>query len=164
MKTLDFSPKNLENQRNVVEEEVRVNVLNLPMDFSSRSIFPEKHSTPIPMRTISMVSSRISTPPKSQTSRTFYEQYYAPNNAVLAIVGDVRPRDVFAKVEKYFAAHPRTPTYHPAESGRAAQKSERRSSQDRQVGQSSGDRHWLPHAATAFARRAGRRRNGRATA
>jgi predicted Zn-dependent peptidase len=28
MKTLDFSPKNLENQRNVVEEEVRVNVLN----------------------------------------------------------------------------------------------------------------------------------------
>src|SRR5689334_9945946 len=30
MKTLDFSPANLENQRNVVEEEVRVNVLNQP--------------------------------------------------------------------------------------------------------------------------------------
>src|SRR5579859_326599 len=30
LKTLDFSPKNLENQRNVVEEEVRVNVLNQP--------------------------------------------------------------------------------------------------------------------------------------
>ena len=30
MKTLDFSPKNLENQRNVVEEEVRVNVMNRP--------------------------------------------------------------------------------------------------------------------------------------
>src|SRR5436305_4952279 len=30
MKTLDFSPKNLDNQRNVVEEEVRVNVLNQP--------------------------------------------------------------------------------------------------------------------------------------
>ena len=30
MKTLDFSPGNLENQRKVVEEEVRVNVLNQP--------------------------------------------------------------------------------------------------------------------------------------
>ena len=30
MKTLDFSVKNLDNQRNVVEEEVRVNVLNQP--------------------------------------------------------------------------------------------------------------------------------------
>src|SRR5215471_15217749 len=30
MKTLDFSEKNLENQRKVVEEEVRVNVLNQP--------------------------------------------------------------------------------------------------------------------------------------
>src|SRR5260221_8421582 len=30
MKTLDFSTKNLDNQRNVVEEEVRVNVLNQP--------------------------------------------------------------------------------------------------------------------------------------
>src|SRR3954454_21917363 len=33
MKTLDFSDKNLENQRNVVEEEVRVNVLNSPYGF-----------------------------------------------------------------------------------------------------------------------------------
>jgi predicted Zn-dependent peptidase len=33
MKTLDFSDKNLENQRNVVEEEVRVNVLNQPYGF-----------------------------------------------------------------------------------------------------------------------------------
>src|SRR6478736_8356703 len=30
MKTLDFSEKNLGNQRNVVEEEVRVNVMNQP--------------------------------------------------------------------------------------------------------------------------------------
>ncbi len=30
MKTLDFSTQNLENQRNVVEEEVRVNVMNQP--------------------------------------------------------------------------------------------------------------------------------------
>jgi zinc protease len=36
----------------------------------------------------------------------FYEQYYAPNNAVLAIVGDVQPDDVFAKVEKLFSAIP----------------------------------------------------------
>ncbi len=33
LKTLDFSPANLENQRKVVEEEVRVNVLNQPYGF-----------------------------------------------------------------------------------------------------------------------------------
>jgi predicted Zn-dependent peptidase len=36
----------------------------------------------------------------------FYEQYYAPNNAVLAVTGDVTPADVFAKAEKYFASLP----------------------------------------------------------
>ena len=36
MKTLDFSEKNLENQRKVVEEEVRVNVLNQPYGFFLR--------------------------------------------------------------------------------------------------------------------------------
>ena len=31
------------------------------------------------------------TPPTSRTFRLSGEQYYAPNNAVLAVVGDVKP-------------------------------------------------------------------------
>ncbi len=39
--------------------------------------------------------------------KSFYEKYYAPNNAVLAVVGDVNADEVFAKAEKYFGAIPR---------------------------------------------------------
>src|SRR6202021_3944255 len=39
--------------------------------------------------------------------RAFYEKYYAPNNAVVAFPGEVKAAEVFAKVEKYFAAVPR---------------------------------------------------------
>jgi predicted Zn-dependent peptidase len=39
--------------------------------------------------------------------RAFYYKYYAPNNAVMAVAGDVKAAEVFAKVEKYFASVPR---------------------------------------------------------
>jgi len=59
----------------------------------------------------------------------FYEQYYAPNNAVLAIVGDVKPDEVFAKVEKYFAAIPSRGTPPKPNVDEAPQKSERRATE-----------------------------------
>lgn len=36
----------------------------------------------------------------------FYRRWYAPNNALLVVVGDVKPREVFALVEKYFGPIP----------------------------------------------------------
>ncbi|MFL6464262.1 MAG: M16 family metallopeptidase, partial [Bryobacteraceae bacterium] len=36
----------------------------------------------------------------------FYNQYYSPNNAVMAISGDVKAEEVFTKAEKYFGAIP----------------------------------------------------------
>lgn len=39
--------------------------------------------------------------------RAFYEQWYAPNNATVVVVGDVVPAEVFALAEKYFGAIPR---------------------------------------------------------
>ena len=41
--------------------------------------------------------------------KAFFESYYGPNNAVLAIVGDITPEEAFAKVEKYFGAIPARP-------------------------------------------------------
>jgi zinc protease len=34
--------------------------------------------------------------------RKWYEQYYAPNNAILVVVGDVNPNQVYALAKKYF--------------------------------------------------------------
>jgi zinc protease len=40
-------------------------------------------------------------------TRRFYEQWYAPNNATVVVVGDVVPDEVFSLAEQYFGAIPR---------------------------------------------------------
>jgi predicted Zn-dependent peptidase len=106
IKTLDFSVKNLENQRNVVEEEVRVNVLNRPYGLFFAIDLPGKAFDTYPNAHNFYGDFRDLDAAKIEDVQKFYEQYYAPNNAVLAIVGDVQPDEVFAKVEKYFGAIP----------------------------------------------------------
>jgi zinc protease len=109
MKGLAFSQTTLDNQRQVVEEEVRVNVLNQPyggfywLDLPEKAFdkFPNAHNfygdfTDLDAATVDDV-------------RNFFHQYYAPNNAVLAVAGDVTPQEVFAKAEKYFGAIPERP-------------------------------------------------------
>ena len=41
-----------------------------------------------------------------EQAREFYKRWYAPNNAILVVVGDVRPEEVFALAEKHFGAIP----------------------------------------------------------
>jgi zinc protease len=106
LKTLDFSLANLDNQRKVVEEEVRVNVLNQPygsfywLDLPQKAFnrYPNAHNFYGDFKDLDAAT--------IQDVQSFYEHYYAPNNAVLAIAGDVKPEEVFAAVEKYFGALP----------------------------------------------------------
>jgi zinc protease len=44
-----------------------------------------------------------------EDAREFYRQWYAPNNVVLVVVGDVEPRQVFDLAEKYFGGIPSRP-------------------------------------------------------
>jgi zinc protease len=126
MKTLDFSTKNLENQRNVVEEEVRVNVLNRPYGLFYAIDLPGKAFDTYPNAHNFYGEFKDLDAAKIADVQKFYEQYYAPNNAVLAVVGDVQPDDVFAKVDEYFATvAPRNTPPRP-NVDEAPQKSERR--------------------------------------
>ena len=43
----------------------------------------------------------------------FYEDYYAPNNAILIVAGDVYPDDVRALAEKYYGVIPANPDLKP---------------------------------------------------
>src|SRR5437667_10542317 len=103
MKTLDFSVKNLDNQRSVVEEEVRVNVLNQPygsfywLDLPQKAFdtYPNAHNFYGDFKDLDAAN--------IEEVETFFHNYYVPNNAVLAVVGDLNAGEVFAKVEKYFA-------------------------------------------------------------
>ncbi len=129
MKTLDFSEKNLDNQRNVVEEEVRVNVLNQPYGLFFAIDLPGKAFDTYPNAHNFYGDFKDLDAAKIEDVKTFYEQYYAPNNAVMAIVGDVNPDEVFAKVEKYFASVASRPTPPRPNVEEPPQKAERRSTE-----------------------------------
>jgi predicted Zn-dependent peptidase len=109
MKALDFSEKNLKNQQEVVKEEIRVNVKNRPYglffwtDLAGKAFdkWGNNHDGYGSFEDLDAAS--------LQDVEKFFDEYYGPNNAVVAIVGDVTPADTFARVEKYFGALPSRP-------------------------------------------------------
>jgi zinc protease len=129
MKTLDFSPANLENQRKVVEEEVRVNVLNRPYGLFYAIDLPGKAFDTYPNAHNFYGDFKDLDAARIEDVEKFYKQYYSPNNAVLAIVGDINAAEVFAKVEKYFGTVPARAAPPQVKTEEAPQTSERRSVQ-----------------------------------
>jgi predicted Zn-dependent peptidase len=109
MKTLDFSEKNLKNQQEVVKEEIRGAVLNRPYglffwtDVAGKAFDKWENAHDGYGSFADLDAAKIA------DVKTFFETYYAPNNAVVSIVGDVDPQEVFAKVEKYYGALPSRP-------------------------------------------------------
>jgi zinc protease len=126
MKTLEFSAANLDNQRKVVEEEVRVNVLNRPYGLFFAIGLPGRAFDTYPNAHNFYGDFRDLDAAKIGDVEKFYQQYYSPNNAVLAIAGDVKPDEVFAKVEKYFAPIPARPGAPLAKLTELPQTAERR--------------------------------------
>jgi zinc protease len=110
MKTLDFNDKVLNNQRDVVKEEIRVNVKNQPyggfmwIDISQQAFQKWENNHDGYGSFQDLESARV------EDVRNFHRDYYGPNNAVLGIAGDVTPEQGFALAEKYFAAIPKRPT------------------------------------------------------
>jgi zinc protease len=109
MKTLDFSEKNLKNQQDVVKEEIRGNVLNRPyglffwIDVAGKAFDKWENSHDGYGSFADLDAANIA------DVKTFFQTYYAPNNAVIGISGDVDPQEVFAKVEKYYGGIPSRP-------------------------------------------------------
>ena len=106
MKALDFSEKNLQNQKDVVKEEIRVNVQNRPYGLFfwtdvAAAAFAKWENAHDGYGSFADLDAAT-----AADAKTFFESYYGPNNAVLAIVGDVSAEEAFAKVEKYFGAIP----------------------------------------------------------
>jgi len=130
MKTLDFSPANLENQRKVVEEEVRVNVLNQPYGLFFAIDLPGKAFDTYPNAHNFYGDFKDLDAAKIGDVEKFYLQYYSPNNAVLAIVGDVKTDEIFAKADKYFASIPARPAPPAVKLEETAQRAERRAVQE----------------------------------
>jgi predicted Zn-dependent peptidase len=60
----------------------------------------------------------------------FFKTYYAPNNAVLALVGDFKTDEALAKVKKYFEGIPSQPAPPEPDMTEPAQQGERRKTID----------------------------------
>jgi zinc protease len=109
MKTLDFNPTTLKNQQDVVKEEIRVNVQNTPyggfmwIDIGTLAFdkWENKHDGYGSFEDLDRAN--------LDDVRTFHRDYYGPNNAVIAIAGDVTPARALALVKKHFGAIPRRP-------------------------------------------------------
>jgi len=58
--------------------------------------------------------------------QAFFRTYYAPNNAALAIVGDIDSKDTLAKIQRYFGSIPRQEAPKPVDLTEPEMKGERR--------------------------------------
>jgi len=125
MRSLDITKENLDNQRNAVQEERRLGVDNQPYGKTFEAIdalayenFAYKHSVIGSMADLSAAT--------VDDVSSFFKMYYAPNNAVLAIVGDVNTKETLDKVRQYFESIPSQPPPPAVDMTEPPQKAERR--------------------------------------
>src|SRR5690606_8021997 len=103
----------LDNQRDVVKNEIRVNVLNRPygsfpwLEMQSRAFqnWHNSHNGYGDMEDLDAAS--------LEDVQAFFDAYYSPANAALVVVGDFDPDEALALAQRYFedipAADPPAP-------------------------------------------------------
>ena len=129
MRSLEITKENLENQRNAVQEERRLGVDNQPYgrtfemrDELAYENFAYEHSVIGSMADLAAAT--------VDDVAAFFKTYYAPNNAVVAIVGDVDTKGTIAKVRRYFGSIPSQPPPPPVDTTEPPQREERRATID----------------------------------
>ena len=123
MLSLDFSPKSLEVQRQVVIEEFKQRNLNQPYGDAShllRELAYESH--PYRWPTIGKEIAHIAQATLEEVKDFFYH-FYAPNNAILAVTGHISFEETVRLAEKWFGPIPArniSPRQLPAEKPQTA--------------------------------------------
>ncbi len=103
MKSLAVTRENFENQRKVVQEEYRMRISNAPYAeglikleaLSYGDYWPYAHPTIGSMADLDAA--------QLDWIREFHAAYYAPNNAVVAVSGDLDPQKTLAWITEYFS-------------------------------------------------------------
>ena len=106
MKGLAITQENLTNQQGVVKNEVKVNVLNQPyggfpwldMPQYANENWYNAHNFYGDLEDLDAAT--------LEDVQDFFDQYYTPNNAALAIAGDFDIAEAKAWIDKYFAGIP----------------------------------------------------------
>ena len=102
MLELDFSPKNLDTQKNVVTEEFNQRYLNQPYGDAILKLRPLAYKVhPYRWPTIGMDMSHIRNTDLEQV-KSFFFSHYAPNNAILALTGNIGYDLAYELTQKWF--------------------------------------------------------------
>lgn len=133
MMSLAFTPQSLEVQRKVVCEEFKQNYLNRPygdLSHLTRGLAFRVH--PYSWPTIGKELEHIMQATLEEVKEFFYH-YYAPNNAILAITGNISKEEAFRLSEKWFAEIPYREGENRTIPREPVQTAERRLSVERKV-------------------------------
>jgi zinc protease len=104
-----MNAEKVDAQREVVKNERRQGIENQPYGLSgetlARSLYPAGHpySWPVIGSMTDLSAASL------EDTKDFFRRYYAPNNAVLTVAGDVNATEVKQLVEQYFEEIPRGP-------------------------------------------------------
>jgi zinc protease len=125
MRSLAINQSNLDNQRKAVQEERRLGIDNQPYGLTWETVpqvaydnFAYQHSTMGSMADLNAATVR--------DVAEFFRIYYAPNNAVLTLVGDFKTDDALARIKKYFGDVPSQPAPPAPDLTEPEQRAERR--------------------------------------
>jgi predicted Zn-dependent peptidase len=135
MTMLDLTPVALKNQQDVVKEEIRVNVQNQPyggfmwIDISGLAFDKWENKHDGYGSFVDLENANL------DDVRAFHRDFYGPNNAVLAISGDVTPAQGFALAEKYFGKIATRATPKPTDFTEGLNTQERRLTQPDKLAQ-----------------------------
>lgn len=133
MLELAFSEQSLEVQRAVVMEEFKQRCLNQPYGDVGHLLRPLAYQThPYRWPTIGKNLSHIANATLDEVKEFFF-RFYAPNNAVLAVTGNISWEETVRLTEKWFAPIPRRDVPARQLPQEAVQAAERRQTVERNV-------------------------------
>ncbi len=125
LQNLRLTRETLQTELEVVRSERKLRSVNSPFGLLIEQLFSlayEQHSYRWPvigwdsdLRALTL-----------EDCRAYYRQYYAPNNAVAVIVGDVQADEAFRMVEKYYRPIPSQPSPRPTIPPERPQRGEKR--------------------------------------
>lgn len=108
MRSLEVSDENFENQRSAVFEELAMRYENAPYAMAFTEFLGDVWQGTVyghlPIGNKEDLASAT-----AADAREFYQRYYTPNNAVMAVVGDVKTPRVAQLVQQYFGDIPKGP-------------------------------------------------------
>jgi zinc protease len=117
MRSLAVTDENFRNQRQAVQEELRMRVQNQPYvdgvaaaaygSVDSAACYPYSHRTGGSMEDLDRA--------ETAEAQAFFRQYYVPNNATLVVTGDFDPAEARRLVHAWFSDIPRGPAPPPAQ-------------------------------------------------